>query len=44
MPLIFGPGHVNMRNTIRPNLLFLVLSFVVMLAFIVPFAPIVLGS
>ncbi len=43
MPLIFGPGHVTMRNTIRPNLMFVVLSFVVMLAFIVPVAPLVLG-
>ena len=43
MPLIFGPGHVTMKNTVRPNLFFLVLSFIVLLAFIVPFAPVVLG-
>ena len=43
MPLIFGPGHVTMGNTVRPNLIFLVLSFVVLIAFIVPFAPVVLG-
>lgn len=43
MPLIFGPGHVTMKNTIRPNLLFVILSFVVMIALIVPLAPVVLG-
>ena len=44
MPLIFGPGHVTMKNTVRANLLFLVLSLVVMFAFIVPFVPVVLGG
>lgn len=43
MPLIFGPGHVTMGNTIKTNLLFVVLSFVVIMAFVVPFAPMILG-
>lgn len=43
MPLIFGPGHVTMGNTIRANLLFIVLSFAVLMAFVIPFAPLVIG-
>lgn len=43
MPLIFGPGHVTMGNTVKTNLLFIILSFVVIMAFVVPFAPVVLG-
>lgn len=43
MPLVFGPGHVTMGGTIKANLLFVVLSFVIMMAFIVPVAPLVLG-
>lgn len=44
MPLIFGPGHVTMKTTIRANLMFLLLSLVVMFAFVVPFTPVVFGS
>lgn len=44
MPLIFGPGHVTMKNTLKANLAFLVLSLVVMFAFVVPFAPVVVGG
>ena len=43
MPLVFGPGHVNMKNTIRPNLFFIVLNLIVTLAYIIPVAPLVLG-
>ena len=43
MPLIFGPGHVTMGNTIKVNLVFLVLSLVVIFAFVVPFTPVVFG-
>lgn len=44
MPLVFGPGHVTMKNTIRANLMFILLSFVVMMAFIVPVAPMIIGG
>lgn len=37
-PLYFGPGHVTMGNTIKYNLIFIVLSFVVLVAFALPFA------
>lgn len=43
MPLIFGPGHVTMKNTIKANLAFIVLSFIVIFAFVVPFTPTVIG-
>lgn len=43
MPLVFGPGHVTMKNTIRANLFFIVLTLVVTLAYIIPVAPLVLG-
>ena len=43
MPLIFGPGHVTMGNTIKVNLVFLVLSLIVIFAFVVPFTPVVFG-
>lgn len=42
MPLIFGPGHVTMKNTIKVNLLFVVLSFIVIMAFVIPFGPVVI--
>ena len=43
MPLVFGPGHVTMKNTIRANLFFIVLTLIVTLAYIIPVAPLVLG-
>lgn len=43
MPLVFGPGHVTMKNTIRPNLFFIVLTLIVTLAYIIPVTPLVLG-
>lgn len=43
MPLVFGPGHVTMKNSIRVNLMFILLSLIVMFAFIIPFAPLVIG-
>ncbi len=42
MPLVFGPGHVTMKNTYRVNLLFILLSFIVMMAFVVPFTPLII--
>lgn len=42
-PLVFGPGHVTMQNTVRPNLFFIGLTLVVTLAYIIPVAPLVLG-
>ncbi len=42
MPLVFGPGHVTMKNTIRVNLIFIILSLVVMFAFVVPVAPLII--
>lgn len=43
MPLIFGPGHVTMKNTLKINLVFIALSFVVILAFVIPVVPKILG-
>ena len=37
-PLFFGPEHLTMKNTIKINLLFIILSFVVLMAFAYPFA------
>lgn len=42
MPLVFGPGHVTMKNTIRPNLFFIGLSFVAILLFVIPVAPLII--
>ena len=42
MPLVFGPGHVTMKNTLRVNLIFIILSLVVMFAFVVPVAPLII--
>ena len=42
MPLVFGPGHVTMKNTLRVNLVFIILSLVVMFAFVVPVAPLII--
>ena len=44
MPLIFGPGHVTMKNTLKVNLLFVVLSFVVIMCFIIPFGQVVIPT
>lgn len=42
MPLVFGPGHVTMKNTIRANLFFVVLAFIVILAYVIPVAPMII--
>lgn len=44
MPLVFGPGHVTMGNTIKANIMFIVFALVVLLGFVVPFAPMVIGG
>lgn len=31
------------KNSIKPNLIFVILSVVVMFAFVVPFAPMIIG-
>lgn len=43
MPLVFGPGHVTMGNTIKANIMFIICALVVLLGFVVPFAPMVIG-
>lgn len=43
MPLIFGPGHVTMKNTLKINFVFIALSFIVILAFVIPVVPKILG-
>ncbi len=43
MPLVFGPSHVTMKNTIRPNLFFIGLTLLVTLIYIIPIVPLVLG-
>lgn len=42
MPLVFGPGHVTMKDTLRPNLFFIVLSFIAILLFVIPIAPFII--
>ena len=37
-PLFYGPGHITMRNSIKYNVIFFALSFVVLMAFTLPFA------
>ena len=37
-PLFFGPGHITMQNSIRCNLIFIALAFVVLVVFLMPFA------
>ena len=37
-PLFFGPEHLTMKSTVKINLLFIVLSFVVLMLFAWPFA------
>lgn len=44
MPLVFGPGHVTMSNTIKANIMFVALAFVVLMLFVVPYAPVVIGA
>jgi len=43
MPLIFGPGHVTMGNTLRPNIIFLVLALIVSLGIGFFYVPMILG-
>jgi sodium-dependent dicarboxylate transporter 2/3/5 len=42
MPLVFGPGHVTMKNSIRANLFFVVLALVATLCYIIPVAPLLI--
>jgi sodium-dependent dicarboxylate transporter 2/3/5 len=37
-PLFFGPGHITMQNSVKCNVIFVALSFVVLLAFLIPLA------
>lgn len=41
-PLFFGPGHITMKDTLKYNLVFVVLSFVVLTAFCIPYASAVI--
>ena len=41
-PMFFGPEHVTMRNSIKFNAIFAALSFVVLIAFVLPFASAVI--
>lgn len=41
-PLFFGPEHITMKNSIKWNTLFMVLSFIVLVLFVVPFSNAVL--
>ena len=41
-PLFFGPGHITMKNSIKCNVIFILLSFVVLLAFLIPFTSVVI--
>jgi len=41
-PLYFGPGHITVKNSAKWNLIFIVLSFLMMLAFI-PLVTLILG-
>ncbi len=43
MPLVFGPGHVTMSNTIKANIIFIGLAFAVLIFFVIPYAPVVIG-
>lgn len=43
LPLFFGPGHVTMANSVKANILFVLLSFVVILAFI-PFVSAIITT
>ena len=43
MPLIFGPGHVTMKDTFKLNLIFIGITFVVVLAYVIPVAPLIIG-
>lgn len=42
MPLVFGPGHVTMKNSIKANLMFVILGLVVLFAFVIPYAPMII--
>ena len=43
-PLFFGPEHLTMKNTVKINLLFIFLSFVVLMLFAYPFAQLIIRS
>ena len=43
-PLFFGPGHITMQNSIKYNLIFIALAFVVLVAFLIPFASAVIRA
>lgn len=37
-PLFFGPGHITVKNTLKYNLCFVAISFIVLIAFCIPYA------
>ena len=37
-PMFYGPGHITMKNSIKCNLIFVALSFIVLIVFTLPFA------
>ena len=41
-PLFFGPGHITMQNSIKCNVIFVVLSLIVLLVFLIPFTSAIL--
>jgi sodium-dependent dicarboxylate transporter 2/3/5 len=43
-PMFFGPGHITMQNSIKCNVIFVVLSFVVLIAFLIPFASAIIRT
>lgn len=43
-PLIFGPGHVTVKGVLKANLVFVLLSCIVILALVYPLASAVIGA
>ena len=43
-PLFFGPGHITMRNSVKCNVIFVALSFVVLIAFLIPLASAIIRT
>ena len=43
-PLFFGPGHITMQNSFKYNVIFIVLSFVVVMAFLIPFTSAIIRT
>ena len=43
-PMFFGPEHITMRNSIKCNVIFVVLSFLVLIAFVLPFASAIIRA